>query len=113
MKRTVRTTGRPPPMRAWPFHLPDWRTKGARPARAPICLRPSVPRSGSSATLVRAMMGPTPGTEASRASVGPHPGRAPHAGVDVMVDASELTLEAQQKPLDALAYPRHVGTPQP
>lgn len=30
-----------------------------------------------------------------------------------MVDASELTLEGQQKPLDALAYPRHVGTPQP
>ena len=47
-----------------PRHLPDWRVKGARPARAAIWRRSRLPSSGISASIVRAMVGPTPGTEA-------------------------------------------------
>ena len=53
---------------AAPLPGPDWRVKGASPARAAIFLRSSVPSSGSSAISVRAMIGPTPGTEDSRSS---------------------------------------------
>src|SRR6266852_1570028 len=58
----------PPPMKLLPRHLPDCRVQGASPARAAIWRRSSEPSSGSSAIRVRAMVGPMPGTEASRSS---------------------------------------------
>lgn len=68
MNRTRRTLDRPPPMKLLPRHWPDCRVHGARPARAAICRRSSDPSSGSSAISVRAIVGPIPGTEASRSS---------------------------------------------
>ena len=64
----ARTLDRPPPMKLLPRHWPDCRVHGARPARAAICRRSSDPSSGSSAISVRAIVGPIPGTEASRSS---------------------------------------------
>ena len=39
--------------------------------------------------------------------------RATHGVVDVMIDVGELALQSDQQPFDALAYPRHLGAPQP
>ena len=68
MNNTLRTLHRPPPMKLLPRHFPDWRVQGARPTRAAISRRSRVPNSGRSAIRVRAMIGPMPGTEASRSS---------------------------------------------
>ncbi len=69
MNRAVRTAVRPPPMKLWPRHWPDWRVNGRQAGQSArsACGR-AVPSSGSSASRVRAMIGPTPGTEASRSS---------------------------------------------
>ena len=64
----LRTLLRPPPMKLLPRHCPDWRVQGASPTRAAICRRLSEPSSGSSAIRVRAIVFPTPGTEARRSS---------------------------------------------
>ena len=74
MNRTRRTLARPPPMKLLPRHWPDCRVQGASPTRAAICRRSSDPSSGSSAIRERAMVGPMPGTEASRSSFSAHAG---------------------------------------
>ncbi len=54
--------------KARPFHSPDGRVQGARPANAATSRRPRLPSSGSLAMRVRAMVRPTPWTEVSTAS---------------------------------------------
>src|SRR6202030_1819478 len=66
--KELRTLLRPPPIMLLPRHCPDWRVQGASPTRAAICRRSSEPSSGSSAIRVRAIVFPTPGTEARRYS---------------------------------------------
>src|SRR6202453_1788083 len=68
-KRAERPVLRPPAIMALPFHWPDWRVNGASPARLAIRLPSRVPSSGSSAMSVRAVIGPTPGTEARRSTL--------------------------------------------
>ncbi len=66
MYKALRTEALPPQMVRWPFRVPLSRGKGARPTRAEICLRPMVPSSGSSASRVRPLTGPTLGVEHSK-----------------------------------------------
>src|SRR5215469_15136940 len=100
VKRTVRTELRPPPMKLLPFHLPDWRVQGARPARAAISRRSRAPSSGISASRVRAMIGPTPGTVAQQILVTPPGRRAAHHVVDTLVELGQLLLQGQHEALD-------------
>lgn len=66
--------GPAPPMKLLPFHVLDCRVQGARPARDAICRRSRRPSSGISARSVRAVAGPTPGTDVSRGSRTRHSG---------------------------------------
>src|SRR5271155_3564337 len=59
--RTRRTWARPPQIQRLPRILPLSRLNGARPASAAICLRLSVPSSGSCASSVLESTLPTPG----------------------------------------------------
>lgn len=61
-----RTGARPPQTRRLPLSVPLSRASGATPTRAAICLRGSVPSSGSSPMRVRLRTGPTPGAERKR-----------------------------------------------
>ena len=56
------------PAGATPRRVPLSRFNGATPTRAAIFFRFSGPSSGSSASIVRAVTGPIPGTERSRSS---------------------------------------------
>src|SRR5258706_1483054 len=58
MNKALRTEARPPQMVRRPLRVPLSRGKGATPTRADICLRPRVPSSGSSASIVRLLTGP-------------------------------------------------------
>src|SRR5213080_2212277 len=91
MNRAARTLARPPPMKLLPRHLPDWRVNGARPASAAIWRRLRLPSSGSSASMVRAVTDPTPGTEASRSSF----------SHDTGVDLGELAAQRLEQARDA------------
>ena len=62
MYNARRTSPRPPRLRRWPRFLPLSWLKRARPAREAISCRLSRPNSGSSATSVALVVGPTPGT---------------------------------------------------
>src|SRR5216683_1715763 len=66
--RTRRTCARPPQMQRLPRSFPLSRLNGARPARAAICLRLSIPSSGNCASRVLESTLPTPGTERSNSS---------------------------------------------
>jgi hypothetical protein len=68
MVRAVRTTARPSPILALPFHLPALPGEGRQAASAATWRRSRRPSSGHSASRVRAVTEPTPGTEASRSS---------------------------------------------
>ena len=88
-KRTVRTLTRPPPMKLLPRHRPDWRVKGARPARAAISRRSSLPaqatRPGGCGRPRARRLGrrrggpPSRARPATRAPDRRSPGRAPRA----------------------------------
>ena len=69
-----RTPALPPPMKLLPRHWPDCRVNGARPTSAAAWRRSRLPSSGSSAIRVRAMVGPTPGTEDRRSPLARHAG---------------------------------------
>ena len=69
MKRAFRTVVRPPMIMRRPRIAPLSRLMGATPTKAAMRRRSSKPSSGSSAISVRAVIGPMPGTEASRSSV--------------------------------------------
>lgn len=58
MYRAWRTAARPPQMERSPLRLPLSWLNGATPTSAAICLRPSVPSSGSSAIRVAALTSP-------------------------------------------------------
>ena len=62
MYSVARRAPRPPRMRRCPRNAPLSWLNGARPARLAICCRLSRPSSGSSATSVAPVVGPTPGT---------------------------------------------------
>src|SRR5205823_1261879 len=63
----LRTEARPPRMARLPRSVPESRLNGAKPTRAAICWRLSLPSSGSSAMSVAAVASPTPGTLLSSA----------------------------------------------
>jgi hypothetical protein len=88
MKRAARTCDLPPPMKLLPFHWPDWRVQGTRAA---ILRRSSRPSSGNSVIRVRAMVGPTPGTEASRSSFSRQAGE-PHTASSMSVSRLESSF---------------------
>src|SRR5689334_9980105 len=69
MYRQARRAARPPPIARLPRILPLSWLKGATPTRAAAWRRLSEPSSGSSASSVRALTGPTPGTERSSPSL--------------------------------------------
>src|SRR3954453_22393503 len=69
MYRQARRVALPPPAVRLPRILPLSRLNGATPTRAAAWRRVSEPSSGSSASRVRALTGPTPGTERSSASL--------------------------------------------
>jgi hypothetical protein len=110
MNGAARTVARPPPMKLFPLHCPDWRVHGASPTRAAIWRRPSVPSSGGSASRVRAMVGPMPGTEARRSSFSR---RAAHGVVEVLVERRQLLLQGPEQPGDALLQPPLAEAPLP
>src|SRR5436309_1227985 len=63
MYKHARRAARPPPIVRLPRILPLSRLNGATPTRAAARRRVGEPSSGSSASSVRALTGPTPGTE--------------------------------------------------
>src|SRR3954454_19228672 len=69
MYRQARNAARPAQMVRLPRILPLSRLNGATPTRAATCRRVSEPSSGSCASNVRALTGPTPGTERSSSSL--------------------------------------------
>src|SRR3954447_16423539 len=69
MYRHARNAALPPQIARLPRILPLSRLNGATPTRAAACRRVSEPSSGSSARSVRALTGPTPGTERSSSSL--------------------------------------------
>src|SRR4051794_8390026 len=69
MYRQARRVALPPPTVRLPRILPLSRLNGATPTRAAAWRRVSEPSSGSSASSVRALTGPTPGTERSSSSL--------------------------------------------
>src|SRR4051794_5000966 len=69
MYRQARRVALPPPTVRLPRILPLSRLNGATPTRAAAWRRVSEPSSGSSASRVRALTGPTPGTERSSSSL--------------------------------------------
>src|SRR3954452_5185718 len=69
MYRQERRVALPPPTVRLPRILPPSRLNGATPARAAACRRVSEPSSGSSASSVRALTGPAPGTERGSSSL--------------------------------------------
>src|SRR3954470_6611683 len=69
MYRQARKAARPAQIVRRPRILPLSRLNGATPTRAAACRRVREPSSGSSASSVRALIGPTPGTERSSASL--------------------------------------------
>src|SRR3954447_2049870 len=69
MYKQARRAARPPPIARLPRILPLSWLKGATPTRAAAWRRVSEPSSGSSASSVRALTGPTPGTERGSSSL--------------------------------------------
>src|SRR4051794_27818933 len=69
MYRQARRVALPPPTVRLPRILPLSRLNGATPTRAAAWRRVSEPSSGSSASSVRALTGPTPGTERGSSSL--------------------------------------------
>src|SRR5690349_15943571 len=69
MYRHARRAALPPQIARLPRILPLSRLNGATPTRAAACRRVSEPSSGSSAKSVRALTGPTPGTERNSSSL--------------------------------------------
>ena len=68
MNSAVRTGARPPLMKLLPRHWPVCRVQGAKPTSAATRFRSRFPSSCSTAVRVRAIVGPTPGTEIRSAS---------------------------------------------
>ena len=91
-------------MKLLPRHWPGWRVHGAKPSRAAILRRSSEPSSGSSSISVRAMIRPTPGTEASRSSLSAQTGE-PALIVDLAVVFGQFLLHVLAQPRDAFLHP--------
>jgi hypothetical protein len=73
--------------------------------------RSSEPSSGSSAISVRAITGPTPGTETSRSLLLAPGRRAAHGIVDLAVDIGEHFLECLAQTRDAFLQALVDGAP--
>ena len=110
MNRTRRTEPRPPRIMRRPRSVPLSRLNGARPTRAAMRRRSNRPSSGSSAISVKAVIGPTPGTEVSRFSVSRQAGVARMVVVEIRLEVLEGALQPREvgvdPPLEA-AIPGH------
>src|SRR3954452_21387808 len=110
MYRQARRVALPPPTVRLPRILPLSRLNGATPTRAAAWRRVSEPSSGSSASSVRALTGPTPGTERRSISLarpqqllpGPPDRALPHRPVQVPLDPGQRLLEPAQVGVDRL-----------
>ena len=102
MNRAARTL-RPPPMKLLPRHWPDWRVKGARPARAAICLAVERPEFGQFGHQCARDGWPDAGRGGEQVLLVTPGRRASHGVVDIGVDARQLLFQRLEQACDALA----------
>ncbi len=107
MNSAARTGARPPQTRRLCFSVPLSRASGATPTGAAICLRGSVPSSGSSPMSVRLSIGPTPGVERKQVFFGAPDGTGLDGVVQVPVDIVQLAFEPPNMLGEAAAHRGH------
>src|SRR5438094_8722375 len=96
MYRQARRVALPPPTVRLPRILPLSRLNGATPTRAAAWRRVREPSSGNSASSVRALTGPTPGTERSSSSLARQERALPDRPVEVALDPGQPLLQPAQ-----------------
>ena len=97
MYSTLRTSAWPPAMARCPRMTPESRLIGATPTKAARLRRSVRPSSGRSAIRVRAVIGPTPGTEVSKSSAARQAGEPALLVVDLAVGGGERSFERFQR----------------
>ena len=107
MNSAVRTDARPPPMKLLPFHWPDWRVKGARPASAAICLRLERAKFRQVGDERARDDRPNAGHGGQQVLLLAPGRRTAHAIADLGVEFGEFLLQHADHPPDALAQARH------
>src|SRR5215472_6062390 len=109
LKRTRRTPGRPWPVRARACCLPLFRVCGASPTKAAISLPSSWPSSGSSASRVWTVTGPTHLKLRSKAAVASELGMGRDMPCDGLLDGIERAPQGGDDLLQGVLDDRIVG----